>query len=537
MTVSFNAGAPLADVADTAWMSPTSGECGERILIGGEPPAPDSLWLLARRALDPDFRIRIEIDRQALTKMNAAAEFVAEIVRSKQPVYGINTGVGHFADVLVPPGDVDAQQRNLIRSHCCGVGELLTRDIVLAMWLIRLHALSLGHSGTRLATVETIVRLLEAGVLAEIPSRGSVGASGDLAPSAHAALPLLGEGWCTLPEGDGFRRLPASAVLAALGMEPPGLAAKEGLSLINGTQLTTALALKACFETKLLLRTANLAAAMTIEAVHGARGVLDARLLALHRHEGTSRVGEEMRGWLAGDSEIHDAHAGIKWAQDPYSLRCAPQVHGAVWDELRQASQTLEHEIGAATDNPLLFPAEKLALSCGHFHAIQVARVSDRLASALTTLAAISERRINLMMNGRRTGLPDFLVADGGMQSGYMMAQVTAAALVSECKGLSFPASVDTIPTNNDQEDHVSMGPAAGFKALSILEKVRQVLAIELMTAAQALDLRRPRRAAAPLERVHGLIRSHVPPLTEDRVLSGDMQCLAEHIAAETFLE
>ncbi|MCL4790448.1 MAG: histidine ammonia-lyase [Gammaproteobacteria bacterium] len=465
-----------------------------------------------------------------------AADYVADIIRNERPVYGVSTGVGHFADVLIPPGKISAQQRNLIRSHCCGVGKPLGRDIVMAMCLIRLNTITLGRSGTRPETVAAIIQLLESGALPEVPSRGSVGASGDLAPSAHAALSLLGEGWCTVPEGGSFNRVTAQEALTRAGLKPLKLAAKEGLSLINGTQLTTALALKAWYEGAILLRTANLAAAMTFEALHGSRSALDPRVLALHRHEGTLHVGKDVLGWLDGESAIHDTHFRIKWAQDPYSLRCIPQVHGAVWDELEQAERVLQEEINAAADNPLLFPEAQESLSCGNFHAIYVARVSDKLVTAFTTLASISERRINLAMSSRRTGLPDFLIDDGGVQSGFMMAQVTAAALVSECKALSFPASVDSIPTNNDQEDHVSMGPVAGFKALEVVEKLRQVLAIELMVSAQALDFRHPHGAAPRLQAVHERIRADVAHLAEDRVLATDIALIEQRIAEEAYL-
>lgn len=505
----------------------------DTIELGSIPLSPRELWRCAGSALDPALGCSIQVTSEGRRRIAEAADFVADIVRNERPVYGVSTGVGHFADVLVSPAKINSQQRNLIRSHCCGVGEPLGRDIVMAMWLLRLNTIALGHSGTRLETVDAIVRLLGAGTLAEVPSRGSVGASGDLAPAAHAALVLLGEGWCTIPDGKVFRRIAGIEALHRVGFAPLELAAKEGLSLVNGTQLTTALALKAWHEGTVCLRTANLAAAMMFEALHGTRSVLDRRVLELHRHEGTRHVGDELLGWLDGESTIHDSHSRIKWAQDPYSLRCIPQVHGAVWEELRQAERLLAEEINAAADNPLLFPADHTSLSCGNFHAVYMARVADKLTSAFATLASISERRINLAMNSVRTGLPDFLVEDGGVQSGFMMAQVTAAALVSECKALSFPASVDSIPTNNDQEDHVSMGPVAGFKALDTVARLRQVLAIELMVAAQALDLRKPRHPGPRLQAVHRRIRAEVPPLGEDRVLAEDFALLERRIAQE----
>ncbi len=508
----------------------------DEIILGDGPLTPTKLWECAELALHPSRSLRIRISSAARQRIADAATCVDEMTRRVQPIYGVNTGVGHFAGVVVPPHRIEQLQNNLIRSHCCNVGEPLSRDLVLAMWLIRLNTICLGHSGTRLETVDAIIQLLEAGVLAVVPSRGSVGASGDLSPSAHASLLLLGDGWCTIPQGDEFRRIAAREALQFVGLSSIRLKAKEALSLINGTQLTTALATKAWYEGCRLIRTANLAAAMMIEGLHGSRQSLDHRVLSLHRHQGTIRCGRMIADWIEGPSEIHASHASVKWAQDPYCLRCAPQVHGAVCDELEQGERIIAEEINAAADNPLLFPADEVAICCGNFHAIYTARVCDRLSSALTTLASISERRTNLAMNARRTGLPDFLIDDGGVQSGFMMAQVTAAALVSECKSLSFPASVDSIPTNNDQEDHVSMGPIAGFKALAIAEKVRWVLTIEVLAAAQAIDLRLPRKAAPKIQEVHKAIRRDVPALVDDRVLSTDIEILAKRFEEGAFL-
>ena len=494
-----------------------------------------ALWDTARLGMNPRAKLTIEFTRESRERILSAERFIKNVMEHRHPVYGINTGVGHFTGVPVPSSKVGDLQRNLIRSHCCSIGTPLSRDLVLALWLIRLNTMGLGHSGTRWTTIQRMISLIEKGIMAVVPSRGSVGASGDLSPSAHAALLLLGEGKCSLPDENGFKETCATEAIRSLGWEPLELGPKEALSLINGTQLTTALAVKTWFEATRLLRAANLAAAMSLEALHGSQKPVDPRVHAAHRHEGTQRCGTEIRHWLQGPSEVHESHRQVKWTQDPYSLRCAPQVHGAVWDELRSAEQTLNHEINAAADNPLLFPEDDCALTCGNFHAIYPARVSDKLATALTTLASISERRINLAMDSRRTGLPDFLIHDGGVRSGFMMAQVTAAALVSECKSLCFPASVDSIPTNNDQEDHVSMGPTAGFKALEIVERVRYVLAIELLVATQALDLRLPSRPAPRLAEVRNLIRKDVAMLTEDRVLACDMELIARRIAEGAF--
>lgn len=508
-----------------------------RVVLGGQSRSPRELWEAARCAIQPNANVEVVISLDARERIQRAAEVATSIAQSGRPVYGINTGVGNLANVVVPPDRVASLQQNLIRSHCCGVGQPLSRDIVMAMWLLRINSIAKGYSGARLETIDRIVEALNAGLLAVVPSRGSVGASGDLVPSAHATLALLGEGRCTIPDGDRLWEIPASEGLRRLGLEPITLGPKEGLSLINGTQLTSALLLKAWYEARILLATANLAAGMSCEGLHGSHQAFDERVLALHGHPGTVRCGGEIRDWVTGGSEIQESYASTKWIQDPYCLRCSPQVHGAISDELDACEEVLRRKLNGVADNPLLFADDGAALSCGNFHAIQGARACDRIASALTTLASISERRINMAMDGRRSGLPDFLIEDGGVQSGLMMAQVTAAALVGECKALSFPASVDSISTNNDQEDHVSMGPTAGFKALEIVERARYVLAIELLTAAQAIELRAPKRPTMRLAAVHARIRESVAFLSEDRALSDDIELLTARIAAQNLFE
>jgi histidine ammonia-lyase len=382
----------------------------------------------------------------------------------------------------------------------------------------------------RVGTLKAVTTLVEAGILGCVPSQGSVGASGDLAPGAHAALTVIGEGWCTAPAGSKFARMPAATALRRSGVKPLELGPKEGLSLINGTHLTTALAVKAWSEGEYLLKVANLAAALTLEALGGDRMTCAEPTLRAHGHPGTIACGKELGGWLGESSQLSARHRDSHWIQDPYSLRCVPQVHGAVWEELNHSETVLEREINAVTDNPLLFPDEGMVRYCGNFHAIYPARVSDRLASAFATLASISERRISQSMRAPRGHLPTFLIKDGGLNSGFMMAHVTAAALVSECKSLSFPASVDSIPTNVTQEDHVSMGPAAGLKANRVLENLRRVLAIELLTAAQGLYLMRPDRASPRLEAAYARIRELVSPMEHDRVLTDDIELITETI-------
>ncbi len=501
-----------------------------KITLGTEVLEPATVWEVAQTALEPGARLKIEYTVEARHRIQLAADLLAKLVDAEEPVYGVNTGFGHFANTVIPPEKIVELQYNLVRSHCCGVGDRLSRDLVMAMWLINLHTICRGHSGVRVKTVEAIARILESGILACVPSQGSVGASGDLAPAAHAAAAILGEGRCTMPRGDEFVELPAADALAQIEARPVELGPKEGLSLINGTSLTTALGIKAWYEGRYLLRVANLAAAMSIEALGGSRSICAELTTRAHGHPGTIACGREVAGWLGRSSELAKLDLNGHWIQDPYSLRCVPQVHGAVWEELEVSGEVLEREINAVTDNPLLFPDEMATLYCGNFHAIYPARVNDRLASAFATLACIAERRINQAMRAPRGHLPTFLVNNGGVNSGFMMAHVTAAALVSESKSLSFPASVDSIPTSLNQEDHVSMGPIAGMKANRIAENLRRVLAIELLTAAQAFSLKRPHKPAPRLEEVYRRIRDLVPPLEKDRNLSGDIERVARMI-------
>jgi histidine ammonia-lyase len=500
------------------------------VITFGSLLTPAGLWEVCRGALDPDKGLKIGFSPQAVDRVSRAASLLAKLVAAEEPIYGINTGFGHFANVLVSPERLVELQYNIVRSHCCAVGEHLPRDVVTAMWLIDLNKICRGHSGVRMETLRSIARMLEAGILACVPSQGSVGASGDLAPAAHAVQAALGEGRCTMPCDGEFVEMPAGEALCRAGLDPVQLGPKEGLSLINGTMLTTALAIKAWYEGRQLLRIANLAAAMSIEAMGAARTVCAEEVTRAQGHAGTIECGQQMADWLGRTSELSQLHADKHWIQDPYSLRCAPQVHGAVWDEIQSSEAVLECELNAACDNPLLFPEERMTLCCGNFHAIYPARVSDRLASALATLASISERRISQAMRAPRGHLPTFMVHDGGLNSGFMMAQVTAAALVSESKAFSFPASVDSIPTNLLQEDHVSMGPIAGMKALRVVANLRRVLAIELLAAAQAFDLMRPHQPSPRLAEIHSAIRRRVPPLDRDRNLSDDIELIAQMI-------
>ena len=514
----------------------TSASPADSLVLGTQSLTPARLWEFAAKANDFSKQKKIMIDPDAVAGINSAADMVHKIVLDEQKTYGINTGFGYFADVVISPKELQKLQYNIIRSHCCGVNSPLSRDLAMGLWLINLNKLCQGHSGVRFKTIQSVIAHLQYGILADIPSRGSVGASGDLAPLAHATRATIGEGNCTWPGQDGqIVHGPAKDALKQFGLSPVSYGPKEGLSLVNGTALSTVLAIKAWYEGRKLLRLMNLSAAMMTEALGGSRAACQEYTLQAHRHPGTFYCGRDMANWLGTDSEMSNTHKESHWIQDPYCIRCAPPVHGAVHTALEQAEEVLSDEINAATDNPLVFPEEMEVANCGHFHAIYPARVSDSLASAFATLANISERRINQAMCAKRKHLPTFLVKDGGVNSGFMMLHVTAAALVSEAKTLTFPASVDSIPTNVQQEDHVSMGPNAGYKALRIMEILRDVLCIELICAAQAFDLQKPLRPAERMIPVYEHIRSLVPYLAEDRSLSEDVEALNADIIGGGF--
>lgn len=487
-----------------------------------------TLWSAARCALDPKSHLKITIATEARQRIQKAASFVESIVQGTEAVYGINTGFGKFAEVRVDNSKLRELQRNLIVSHAVGVGPLLGRDIVMAMWILRLNVMCRGQSGLRLETLDQVIKLLEIGILADVPSQGSVGASGDLAPSAHATLTLIGEGNCSYPHVGSFVSTTADEALQNFGLEAWTLSAKEGLSLINGTQLTTAYSAKALVESQKLLETANLSLALSMEALQASHSLLDKRIFDVRNHPSASWCAQDTREWLSGESQIEADHSNCDRIQDPYSLRCAPQVHGAIKEEIDQCLQIVERELNSSTDNPLLFAEDKASLSGGNFHAIYTARVNDRMASALATLSNISERRIAHMMSRESSRLFPFLIQEGGFNSGLMMTQVTAAALVSESKALSYPASVDSIPTSDDKEDHVSMGPIAGKKLMNILENTRHVLAIEILASCQALDLRRPLKSTVLLERVFARVREDVAFIDKDRVLHNDIMALSK---------
>jgi len=492
-------------------------------------------------------RAQVVLGPEALSRIAASREVVERAVAGGAVVYGVTTGFGRFSDVVLPPADAKTLQRNLIVSHATGVGPPFGADIVRGMLLLRANALALGHSGVRPAVVKTLIEMLNRGVHPVVPQQGSLGASGDLAPLAHLALVAIGEGLAHVPG----RSEPVSGreALAAVGLEPLVLEAKEGLALINGTQAMTATLGLALGDAFLLVEAATVAAALTLEALRGVRDAFDARIAKVRPHPGQAMVAERVRSLIEG-SRYTTGAAELR-VQDAYCLRCVPQVHGAVFDTLAWAARVVETEMNAVTDNPLVFPAEagdpgrevEAILSGGNFHGEPVAFAGDFAGIALAELANISERRTARLVDPAcSAGLPAFLTQRGGLNSGFMLVQYTAAALVSENKLLASPASVDSIPSSAGQEDHVSMGTIAARKARDIAANTARVVAAELLTAAQAIDLRGglegvaepgsdPSGLAAPLGRGTRLpylaIRRAAPFLGDDRSLSGDIERLA----------
>lgn len=463
----------------------------------------------------------IGLDPGAQERVAASRAVVDRLQAGERSYYGINTGFGALAHTHIPPADIERLQENLILSHAVGVGAEVDPAIVRLMLLLKVNALAIGLSGVRPVLVEYLIRFHNAGLCPVVYAKGSLGASGDLAPLAHLTLALLGLGevWA---EG---RKIPAPEALARLGLAPLRLKSKEGLALINGTQFMAAHAVHALLRIQDLLKTADLTAAMTLEAMRGSATPFDARIHAARPHPGQQETADNVRRLLA-DSEILPSHLNCGKVQDPYSLRCVPQVHGAVRDAVRHARATVETEINAATDNPLVFPNGDV-LSGGNFHGEPLAFALDYLAIATAELASISERRLYLLLLGDTMGdkkLPKLLMSDTGLNSGFMLPQYAAAALVSENKILAHPASVDSIPSSLGQEDHVSMGAIAATKLLEVVTNTETVLAIELMSAAQALDFIHPLKAGRGVEAAHAEVRRHLAFAEADRLFHNDIQ-------------
>ncbi len=493
---------------------------------------PGMLTLATLRALHAGFT-PVRVDEPAWRQVDAAAAVIAEIVERGAPAYGVNTGFGKLANRHIERSDLETLQRNLVLSHAVGVGPLLDDAVVRLILVLKIASLARGFSGVRRELIERLVLMCNAGCLPCVPAKGSVGASGDLAPLAHLALPLLGLGQARL-KGE---RMPAAEALARLGIGPMRLEAKEGLALLNGTQVSTALGLVGLFRAEGLLRTALVAGALSVDAARGSDTPFDPRLQAIRGHPGQCEAARRLRSLLAG-SEIRRSHlVNDERVQDPYSLRCQPQVVGACLDVLRNAASVLETEANAVSDNPVVFADTHEVLSGGNFHAEPVALACDAIAVALAEVGALSERRIALLIDSTLSGLPPFLATNPGLNSGFMMAHVTAAALASENKSLAHPASVDSLPTSANQEDHVSMATFAARRLADIAENVATILAIELLAAAQGIDFHGPLRTSPLLTGAQRVIRERVAALADDRQLAPDVAAVKSLIEAGALAE
>ena len=490
------------------------------IALTGEDLTVSDVWAVAVEGAG------VALAESARERMRAARELVDGV--QGEHTYGVNTGFGKFVSAHIPDELADELQLRLLRSHACGVGEPYSDDVVRAAMLLRANTLAKGFSGAHISTVELLVECLNRGVLPHVPARGSVGASGDLAPLAHLALPLVGEGQATV-SGE---LLSGEEALRAVGLEPIRLASKEGLSLVNGTQFMSAMASLGLVRARRLSVTADLACALSLESLQGSRTSF---LSAVHRArplKGQQDAAANVWLLLEG-SAIIESHRWCDKVQDAYALRCAPQVHGASRDILDYVEATVSVELNAATDNPLVLVEEGLIVSAGNFHGQPLAFALDVLAIAVAELASISERRVERLVNPSLSeGLPPFLIELGGLNSGFMIPQYVAAALVSENKVLAHPASVDSIPTSAGQEDHVSMGNAAGLKALRVLDNSERALAIELLAGTQAIEFLAPLQPGDGVRAVHDAVRELSPRLTEDRSLSADIEVVADAVRA-----
>ncbi len=464
--------------------------------------------------------VRLHLPAEPRQRVRASADLVQRVARGERPVYGINTGFGKLADRRIDDSELEALQINLIRSHSAGVGEPLAPAVVRLMLALKAASLARGYSGVREEVVDALLSAVNADAIPYVPSKGSVGASGDLSPLAHMTLALLGEGEFLI---DGLR-VPATEAMGRSGLTPLRLRAKEGLALINGTQTSTALALHALFCLEPVLEAALVIGALTVDAARGSDGPFDPRIHRLRGQPGQTDTAHYYRSLLEG-SAIRRSHiSGDDRLQDPYCLRCQPQVVGACLDQIRYAAQVLLRESNAVTDNPLVFVEDGVLISGGNFHAEPVALAADAMAVAIAEVGAIAERRIAMLIDASVSRLPAFLSAEPGLNSGFMIAHVTAASLASENKSLAHPASVDSLPTSANQEDHVSMSAFAARRLQPIIENTSGILGIELLAAAQALEFLRPLQSSVALERAYSLLRTYCLPVDRDRYLAPDIE-------------
>lgn len=463
--------------------------------------------------------LRVELSSEAQEKILQSRAYVDKIVSSGRAVYGINTGFGALSDKHIKNEDLERLQYNLIRSHCTGVGKPFNREVTRAIMLLRANCLASGFSGVSIECIDLLLDFLNHDITPVVPEKGSVGASGDLAPLSHIALALIGEGQ-VIYQG---KSVNADFAISQIGKSPVKLRAKDGLALINGTAVMAALGALAVYESYRLVKIADIAASMTLEAVRGTKAAFDSSISRVKPQPGQIQVSSNLLALLSPDSEIDSSHENCGKVQDPYSLRCVPQVHGAIRQTLEHANQVISTELNSVTDNPLIFVEEDKVISGGNFHGEALALCMDYLAMGLSELANIAERRVEKMMNPHFSDLPAFLIPSSGLNSGLMIAHVTMAALASENKYLCHPASIDSIPTSTDKEDHVSMGVTSGRKLWEVLENTKYCLAIELLCNTQGLFLVEPLKTTPQLNAVVKLIRKHVTPITEDRVFNKDI--------------
>jgi histidine ammonia-lyase len=496
--------------------------------ITGENVTLDQVWEVAHGA----GRVQLQLGGAARERMHVSRSYIEGRMNSGEAIYGVNTGFGAFSSVRISTAEIVQLQKNLIRSHSCGIGTPFTPLETRAIMFLRANALATGKSGIRPVVVEKILEFLNHDITPVIPQQGSVGASGDLAPLSHLALALIGEGevW------KNGQPCAVADVLREKGVGPLELQAKEGLSLINGCQVMTAVGLLNGFEARRLAWMTDLAGAMSLEALRGSRTAFDPLISATRPHPGEAKTARNLLKLLGATSPIAESHLDCNRVQDAYSLRCMPAVHGAAKDALRHGLSVLEIEANSSTDNPLVFADDGKILSCGNFHGEPVAFQLDFMGIAMSAMASISECRIEKLINPSMSGLPAFLSPQGGLNSGHMIVQVAAAALVSENKILAHPASVDSIPTSADKEDHVSMGTIAARKFGQIVKNAENIVAMEMLAATQALDLLKPLEPAAAVKAAYGVIRGKVPFADVDRVFARDVEAIKGMIRDESLM-
>ena len=495
------------------------------IQLTGENITIEEVYLVAHH------KSSVELSAVAREKMGHSRAYIEGRLETGEAIYGVNTGFGHFSNVKISNEQIIELQKNLIRSHCMGIGEPFSKEETRAIMFLRANALSRGHSGIRPVVVDTIINYLNNDIIPVIPQKGSVGASGDLAPLSHLALSIIGEGkvW-----GDNDEHVPVTKLLQEKSVNPLELQAKEGLSMINGCQVMTAVGLLNLYKGRRLMWLADLSGAMTLEALKGTRDAFDPLISATRAHPGEAKTARNILKLMGKSSGISESHADCGRVQDAYSLRCMPAVHGAAKDTFRHILKVLEVEANSSTDNPLVFADDGKILSCGNFHGEPVAYALDFAAIAMSGIGNISECRIEKMINPSMSGLPAFLAPEGGLNSGHMIVQVAAASLVSENKILSHPASVDSIPTSADKEDHVSMGTIAARKFGAIVNNTEHIIAMEMLSSTQALDMLKPLEPAAAVKVALTEIRKKVPFAEKDRVFSDDIHEIQEMINNDT---